>query len=252
MKIFNLILAIFAIGISIISLSLDCNQNKKISKLTDQTNAMQYRPTLKIIRGTVIDSFTVLPEKEVVRIDKKEKNDDTISYYFNIKVWTTLKIYNNSDFIANIKSVSILDTNSGKPIIRQFFSDNNSKENKIRIKPFENFYPTLQIPKRDTISLNISGYNIVFFSKNIATLHFLILYENEIGTLYDSYYWVRLKLEPSKFNVQSFYNKKEKYLKMIYHYGKDFITEFESDYVSKTYSRNEKNIIYNVLKGDSK
>ncbi len=195
--------SIIAIIISIVSLGFDKCQSDKIDNQQYELSAINYRPCL-VIDTIMFDSISF----KIKTADLTgQVNDSTglITAKGDIFVKTKITIRNTGNSNAKVILVATVDTICGLKKIRdELFSLNY------------NFFPDsiiMESPYYIDIMPNkcydyIINNKFSNFKENKIELHFFLLYENEIGQLFDSYCWV--KLIHSELNIDIKGNEREK------------------------------------------
>jgi hypothetical protein len=87
-------------------------------------------------------------------------------------------------------------------------------------QPFEDYFHN-EIQPGDSTNLNIK-LPVTFIENSKFTIHCLILYENELGVLYDTYLWAVYELLPVLVKTEYKRENDELYYRVIPHNVKTF------------------------------
>lgn len=200
---------IVVFGFSLINLFRSCNQDQQIAQLTYQVNAVNFQPKIRIVDTPVLKKYWF--DSTLVKISMKDFfSPDTTSeiptYAIKkpVNLTLNLKLINSGNSLGKILAVLTADTTSDEPVLRKMLLDGSFKEQRSSFFPP---YLNTELLPNDMDTLEYTHQEQVDFIDNqYFTLHLLILYENELGHLYDTYYWSRAKLEellfPSPFGVK--------------------------------------------------
>ena len=180
--------SISAIIISLGSLVIDKCQSDKIDKQQYELSAINYRPCLVI--DTIMFDSTSFKIKTADLTGQLNDSTGLITVKGDIYVKTKIRIRNTGNSNAKVILAATVDTICGLKKIRQellslnfdFSPDTVSIENPAYLDIMPNKY-------HDFIFKN----KFSNFKENKIELHFFILYKNEIGQIFDSYMWVKLK-----------------------------------------------------------
>jgi hypothetical protein len=251
-KEFGAWIAVGALIISIIGLVCDHCQNKKIEDLDYKNKALEFRPLLKIVGIPKIDSFEL---KSYKKVDMREFLDssDTTERFVDIPSILTinlkLNMVNAGNSIAAVYAEFWSDTLSGSDKIRDILLDKKLREHRLSKSPIIDYFRFKEIQPGETTDFEFS-HTVKFLEEDKFTMHFLFLYKNEAGALYDTYYWARYTTTPivgvpefAVINGQLAFRMK---------FAKTEFTEFlkllDQNMASKTYPRTEAEDILDFLK----
>ncbi len=187
-------IAIAALLISVFSLYHDVDQDNKIDEVANTTQALTFRPHLTVYRIPDVDPHPFDPTPI------KDGNPDTSTIAFRVRLKCVARVLNDGNCGALLQAQAWTDTVSGGPTIRSVLRDPASLET-LHFQPFPDFYNLRELQPDDTLSL---AFNHVVRKATDATfvLHLLMLYENDAGQLYDTYYWARYRLKQPVASVQ--------------------------------------------------
>jgi hypothetical protein len=229
-------IAIGAILISISSIVYTCCQDKKLNNLTYHINSIEHRPHLKIVDISINNcTFKSRP----FTIFKETENDsDTLNIEVNIEVETTLKIVNIGNSKASLILEVAADTASGNMFLKNVLPRLTQQAEK---SEYRRYYPYFEINVNDTAIFTYKR-KIENIDDNKFTLHFYLLYNNELQQFFDTYYWARFSVTPFLIQPQFNNNIKNNSLPIIYNF-KDIersIHFVDDNNFSYTYSEKEK------------
>ncbi|MDO9629009.1 MAG: hypothetical protein Q7I99_03825 [Acholeplasmataceae bacterium] len=190
-------LAIIAIIISIVSLVCDKCQDDKIEKQQYELSAINYRPSLVI--DTIMFDSTYFYIKSANLTGEENDSIGLVTVNGEIHTKTKIRIKNTGNANAKVLLRASLDTICGLKKIRDEIHSLNY-----------NFFPDTIIygPPYYVEILPNKYYEFEFknsfsnFDDNLIELHFFMLYVNEIGQLFDSYFWFKLKHYGLKFDIK--------------------------------------------------
>ena len=224
------IIAFVALIISMLVFWNDCSNEKKLKDLQFGLDAVNYKPFITISNFRLTD------------IEEPNMDFDKMSSNLNVNIH--FDIENKGNNLASIIFVTCQDTISGTDIARRRFYS-SLKDKKIRTKKINrnNYYDRLNIlpGEKRTESFN---HTIHAFKDNTFTIHVLVLYENEIGNLYDSYAWFRLRKTDSKWDMLKSDSLKIAFVQKI----KDVeITKIDSNFDFRVYSREGRDNVKKIL-----
>jgi hypothetical protein len=192
-----------AIIISIISLCYDRSQNDKIDKQQYELSAINYRPCLVI--DTIMFDSTSFRIKTADLTGQVNDSTGLITVKGEIFVKTKIRIRNTGNSNAKVILAATVDTICGLKKIRDELFSLNYNFFPDSIMMDSPYYIDIMPNKSYDYIINNKFSN---FKENKIELHFFILYENEIGQLFDSYCWVKLK--HSELNIDIKGNENEK------------------------------------------
>jgi hypothetical protein len=185
------ILASIAIVISVIVLIRDCAQDRRVAELGYVTNAVQFRPNLKIISKPIvsIQFRSEIPVNELL----SRQSTDTINSPTTINVTAEIKLINTGNAKANIFSYMWKDTVTGDEKIRQILLNKKKRTDLIQLVSNEDFYKIIDLSAGETKTIEVKQ-DIENIPNDTFVLHFLFLYKSETDALFDTYYWARYSL----------------------------------------------------------
>lgn len=203
------------LGTLIFAIYSHCSQNKEIeeqsrqqSKTVDslnyRINALHFQPILKIAKNPVIESLSFeskIPKTYLLSdIQDDKATSDTLAINGKYTAITEFRVFNDGESLAKILAYVISDTLSELPIIRKYLHSDS-----LNAKPFViDFLPDFSIDELqpgDTTSVKIR-HEIKFPKQGRFTIHILMLYENQMGILYDTYFWAVFENLPTVFRQE--------------------------------------------------
>lgn len=175
----------------------NCSQDKKIDKLTYVSNAMQFRPLLQVLDKPRIYSYEIRTDKvNVPNFSTTQVNTDSIhDINATLRIYAKLRVANTGNAIANVYELIWTDTSSGGSEIREVLLNQKLREQKFVSSPDTDYFGIKDIKPGDTCDFQIS-HDVKYVYDQKFTMHFLLLYRNEAGDLFDTYYWARFKTIP--------------------------------------------------------
>jgi hypothetical protein len=194
---FPLILSIISIGLVSFNTWRGCVHSKKIEDMTYTQVSLAYRPILKIVEKCVIKSCILKFHASGFQIINNDLDRDTADVNLTtstIDLKTELIVANTGNDLAKIVAFISTDTLSGDDLIRKRLL--NFENYQIKFIPYKQpYFEGKEIHPNDSLSIQCS-HELNFLEKSDFTLHYLILYENSQGILYDIYYCIRYEIPP--------------------------------------------------------
>jgi hypothetical protein len=167
-------------------------QNKKdhdIEERSQMLTSLSLQPRLRLVGDPQIDMAILhfkpinVPYSDSLN-QFLHKNVDSVETTIVVK--TTLRFRNVGNHLARIKGDFTIDTPGYSPKIRSILLSESVDTTRFIVKPS---FTILEIPVNDTVSFDfeteLNGAN-----NNADTIHYVILYENELGDYFDTYEWV--------------------------------------------------------------
>jgi hypothetical protein len=124
-------------------------------------------------------------------LGRREYDASPIGLGININ----LKCINTGNSLAKILNTFWTDTVSGEAELRAILIDGDRRQGSMVPVSLNGYYKTQELSAGDTINIE-TELSVASFKDKTFTLHFLILYQNEAGALFDTYYWARFKAGP--------------------------------------------------------
>lgn len=184
-----------------------CSYESKLEKTNYSISAIEHRPKIKLsspqIHNLKFKSDSILPNNP--------ENTDSIGKVFG-KLELTIKL--NATNIGNASSKIIgwiiADTISNTPFLKNFIKNRKVVDsNTTNDLKLPHYYQELNPFDSCSIELN---YSPQWIEKNKFVIHILLLYENELNQLFDTYYWLTVQTkEPLIPNPFYFKNNPEKF-----------------------------------------
>lgn len=214
-------IALFALIISLLAFINQRNQNakynahiEKIDSLSYKIAANDFQPKLKIIEEVSKNSAQIeltIPKKclapEKVSFDSTGNlvatergpycvtDVPTVEVKSTIKITAEYKVTNVGNSTAIIVAYAFADSVYSKPFLRQkMLSIDFSK---ISYSTFPDFYKNQLLPG-DTTIIPLD-YVVQFNKEGKIITHCVIFYENDLGHLYDTYFWIVYENIPQNF-----------------------------------------------------
>jgi hypothetical protein len=189
-----IIISVFSLCVSIFVAWRGCEQDKRITEISYRTN----RPRLEPVGEFQLDSiaFGFLPNK-IINIHRDTMTRDSIPVVdVNWTIAGHLTFCNMGTDIARIRFYAYLDKNSTDAIIRDVLLGKKIRNISFSMDSLSNalYFKIVDIAPRDTFKFSIVRQIQFITETEDAVLHFLVLYENQSGAFFDTYYWTRLKI----------------------------------------------------------
>lgn len=232
----SLIVAIIALGLAVFSTFRSCSSEMEIQKRDYLISSIDYRPRLKLSNPkiTMIDLVS-----DSVPVKKNNDLSDSIgNLYAKVTLKIRIKVTNIGNNSAKIVGYVFTDTISNEQVIKDILKDSNRKN--------INSKDTLKLPHlyKDLTPIDTTFIELEYCPQLILNnqfmIHLVLYYENELGQLFDTYYWIDYKAKPVIVPNPIFYSQDkammEKFAKGIFK-----VVEFkdENSY-SSIYSEEER------------
>ncbi len=186
-----LVPVIISIVALIVAIRSDCHnkiQDEKYEKLVYLQNATMDSPILELINPLddlrwdfAIKSFDFSKEKGMPEIK------------FDVTIKGNLKLKNTGKSNAHLRAVSVIDSFTASPILRYEMLDEDKRKNwqfyDMREKEF--FYKRTILPGAED-SVNFEKKIRYFSQDSVMVVHIILLYEDDMDALFDTYYWVKI------------------------------------------------------------
>lgn len=182
---------------SIINLLTDQAQGSKLEKIEFQLSSIKFQPKLKIVDKPKIikiwsDTSNILKDSRDLIVSESVNDTPTFEFPIQFNTAVNLKITNIGNSLGKILLIAYSDTTGDIDLLREKIKVDEAVRSS---KQFPDFTESEILANAvDTIDLQFE-LPIQFVDKQLFTLHFLILYENELGNIYDTYYWSEYKIE---------------------------------------------------------
>ena len=171
----------------IVTIVWNHHQDHTIQQNTYDYNAMNFQPRLEVLEPPKVLGFKSAPPHTV--------NDSTI-VIGNPTYNLSLTLINRGNELGRIVGHIVLDTLSGEDNLRRILFSKHERKTKIKWKAARDYFSIEEIYPGDTTIIALE-HTVSNFSENKeGTIHLLVLYQNNLGMLYDLYYWVRFRLNP--------------------------------------------------------
>jgi hypothetical protein len=100
---------------------------------------------------------------------------------------------NRSDVEARILLFACSDTVAGVSRLRQILRNPVARERQIAASFNDDFYEERSVMPGDSITLMFAR-EVTYAQDSVLTMHYLVVYQNPIGDMYDTYYWARYRM----------------------------------------------------------
>lgn len=177
-----IIISILALGFSVITFFSERNTKYKISTVT-------YFPQLTVKQCT-LTNLEIKSSPPI--INRNDLDQDTILkkvggvFQANFQV----EMQNNGNNNAQLLFIAVADTTSGLDYFRQLLFHKGLDQLLRHGEKDISYYSDIKISPNKEFNINVSR-SIQFINQDSYTLHFWIVYRNEFGLIYDTYYWYR-------------------------------------------------------------
>jgi len=195
-----IIISVAACILSLISLIWNNIQNDRIYEHSYKIDALTHKPRLEPSKEIFFDTINIyidaLPEDffkptlpESFALDSISK--DTVT--MKPEIMGRVRVFNKGEDVASVILFSSLDKTNTEEIVRNFLTGRE-------VPPLKTVFDTtgfefiIDIPPQDSYDFEFSKKVQFMSEEGEAVLHFFFLYENQFGALFDTYYWVKLKL----------------------------------------------------------
>lgn len=185
--IISIIGVVVALIFSTINLFDNSKQRKDINQINYRLNSLDYQPRLKVISIPEWSNLEYSAKLDYKNVEPPPPGDSVATFMTTPKVTinTKLKIVNVGTAKAELLAVVHNDTTVAYDILR----DKIYKNIKIKTSSFSEFLTDEVLPNAiDTVDIEFN-HRIRFFEDNKFVIHYLILYKNELGQVFDTYYW---------------------------------------------------------------
>lgn len=175
---------------------------------------------------------------------KKEQEDtlETPISKVNYTITTEIKLKNIGNSVANIMLHGAIDTITGQPILREQFSkfvSGQKTDRNFELEPMDEFFQNELAPNNSvTIPISLEVYNINKEQK--INLHFFVMYENEIGTIYDTYFWIVYENAPVEMEPIYSYHEPTKQMYLKFKLYDDIKSRFKVSITKVSYNTYDK------------
>lgn len=184
----------------------NCSQDRKMMQMDYSVKAMGYKPFLKVVGKPVVQSFEIFSDtnslKMSIQHEKLTSTDSILDIPAFITVHFKLPITNNGNSLSKIIATCLADTLTGTDILRRWLFNGKLRKLHFDILPSEDYFTSKEVAVGETVNLQLKR-TVGFISEGQFTLHFFILYENDIGNVYDTYYWARYQITPLVYKIES-------------------------------------------------
>lgn len=229
-------IAIFSLVISLISLAKDWSQSKQIDRIDFHSRGQMNRPLIEISQ----------PEKIHYTLEVLAPGQLQSGRHLKCRLTVDpeLSVTNQGTSVARIMAFAVTDKYSGHARLRSMLLKGRLSQN-LRIEASDGFYRVKHMTSGDMRSMRMP-HTITDFeaTNNEFVIHYLVLYENEVGNVFDSYRWVRFRADPipANFTVQDHLSTIEISKEALD--GKFRV--IDTDFSTYMYTKSESHIIYSL------
>ena len=175
-------IGLLSFGLALLLYFRTCNHEARLDDMQRRVNSAEYRPRLAVA-SLDSDSIEYVPDSSSVE-------GRTLSVYVNVRLTGMLRVVNRGNSAALMLARISGDTVSGSYWLRRLLRSgilHNITEDRLLD------YGRECIDVDETLSIPICHTFAQIDEDSGAVLHYLLLYENEIGRLYDSYVWIQVR-----------------------------------------------------------
>jgi hypothetical protein len=235
----SLTLAFLAFMLSIYSTFKSCSSEKELKRTNYEFASIEHRPRLKLSNPT-ITSISLKADSLPLKRTKSIK-DSIGEVLSELSLSLNIKITNIGNHTAKFDGYVLSDTTAEDPMLKRLLKNpvalkNNSKDTLVIPHIYKELSPL------DTMNISLS-YSPQYIKDDKFIIHLLIFYENELGQVFDTYYWITFQthyvIVP---NPLYFGNNKQMKIKMARAIFKSVEIKDENNY-SSPYSDEEKKIL---------
>lgn len=247
----GLLSLLFAILIFLFGTLKDCTKSYEERLKEYLSNASKYRPMILLRKPPTIKEIyyqldtTWMKYETGIHSIKSENNLPLDGIISSLKTNISFELINVDEQPARIVAILLSDFNSLKPIIKSDFIDRPfSFNNNI----YKNFYKPVKLLKGGTFNTNFDDYIIQNSTDSSFNIHLNILYTNETGVLFYTYYTINYLLTVREFLLS--YDTIIKMQDYLYHrisVEGDAVQLFDWSFDSEPYSMEDAEIINNYL-----
>lgn len=234
------LITFLALMLSIAGFCYKVYRDNEADKLSFKNSGIQNRPHLEIVGRPSIKSIKVAPESQGKILNFNDKN-----LGFAPTLDTEVKLINDGSSVAKLMFEVLGDVHSGEDEIRKIILDPDKRKN-IKFTFIDDFYKVVEFGKDKEHDLTLTR-TILSPKDSMFTIHYLFIYSNEIGNVYDTYIWARYAQKPIKMFVADKTDKtvtltasKDEVLKSI-----EFVDMRSSSYM---YSKKDSEELISLLK----
>jgi len=234
-------IAFGALALSLISLCRDCSQDREFAESNYILNATLNAPILE-----VIDPLETLEWHFSPTDLKKSDLDSTLDIYVECRIKGWLRFKNTGNVTARIIAYCDVDSFTADDYLRENLLDENKRNANIHPRKWasKEFFAAREVFPSDTIFIEVDEKINRFQQDSLTVLHIIILYTNDMGALYDTYYFLRLHNRKPivKANWQEVNNG---FVSVIKFANCDLLAPIDDHKSTKVYTKRERDDITN-------
>ena len=236
---FSNIFSVIATATGVIALFLTICQNKEISRVTYLQDASSKQPRLELVKPLDSLNFEMEPVGDLTKIPGKNMSSIPVRYSINGKIG----FVNLGNTTAHEIMHATGDTFDDHAIIRnQILSKQGRREISNYLRDDKTFLKNTRIAPFDTFYENINKLLYHVYQDSMCLIHVYILYQNESGALFDTYYWMKINLRSPILPITPVI-KDDRLAIMIKYLPGDFGDLTQDRLDSRIYTLDEKNEI---------
>jgi hypothetical protein len=175
-------------------------QSSDQAQLEERKLSVEHRPRVKILGGPAFTGAAL--DTTGGGGARTENGLPTITA--QIILGSTLKLTNVGSSAARLRSTLTADGLSGhRDLADRLLATGQLRPSDFIVsRPNPVDLPTVELAPGDTAELQFTHVLKNPGPRNELQLHYLLLYENELGTLYDTYFWTNLSWDGSPFDMK--------------------------------------------------
>jgi hypothetical protein len=190
----NLIAAISLIAVIV---NFVCDQDERVKQherdrglgaQAERLTSLSIQPRLKLEGNPTIDLAVVRSHFDPTRVKPPIPPDTipTVDAEVSVSLKTTLHFKNKGTHLAKLIALVHLDTAGVSARIRDIILKETFDTSRSTVKDLRRISDVLP---GDSVNLTFEA-DLTYFASRADTLHYYILYQNELGNFYDTYVWV--------------------------------------------------------------
>ncbi|HCE56811.1 MAG TPA: hypothetical protein DER09_03185 [Prolixibacteraceae bacterium] len=231
----TILIALIALVFSGISFFRSCSSETKLEKINYSISAIEYRPKIKLsnpqIQSFKFSSDSILP-------NNPENTDSIGNVYGKLELKIKLNATNIGNTSSKIIGWIIADTISNSPFLKDIIKNRRVVDsNTTNDLKLPHFYQELN--PFDSCSLELN-YSPQWIEKNKFVIHVLLLYENELNQLFDTYYWLTVQTKESLLPNPFYFRNNPEKLKEFKRGIFEIVNIGDENNYSETYTEKER------------
>lgn len=194
-----IIVSVIAVCVSLGALIWNAYQESKIYEHSITIDALSHKPLLEPVEEVELESIGLKLTGKPRKLRGIFKDSVFVvvgeTLVIDCDVNGTFKVCNTGNDVATLTYYTILDTISTDDILRKWLL--GEKQIETRWDTISMDFKHIDITPGETLSLPVKKRFQFVSETGEAILHIFLLYENQFGALFDTYYWVRFRCDLS-------------------------------------------------------